>query len=71
MHGQGLARTIASKPMTATTFSTKRSITVELTNRQWALLACALSVGCSQLPPVDAKDAEILYRKVSEAIFPE
>ena len=52
-------------------FSTKRTITVELTNRQWALLACALSVGCSQLPPVNAKDAEILYRKVSDAIFPE
>ena len=50
---------------------TKRTVTIELTNRQWALLACALSVGCSQLPPVDAKDSEILYRTVSDAVFPE
>ena len=57
--------------MTATTFSTKRTITIELTNRQWALLACALSNGCAQLPPADNKDAMDLYRKVSDAIFPE
>ena len=57
--------------MNATQAKTKRTVTIELTNRQWALLACALSVGCSQMPPVDAKDAEILYRTASDAIFPE
>ena len=73
---KGLATSTASKPMTATTFSTKRIITLELTKRECAQLACAISVGCSKLPLsemdwIDAKDVEILYCKVSDAIFPE
>ena len=49
----------------------KRTVTIELTNRNWALLACILSVGCKQMPDADQKDAEHIYKVVGDALYPE
>ena len=51
--------------------TSKRIVTIELTNRQWALLACALSNGCRQLPKADQKNAEHIYKVVGNALYPE
>ena len=49
----------------------KRTVSIELTNRQWALLARVLSVGCKQLPDADQKDGEHIYKIVGDALYPE
>ena len=51
--------------------TSKRTVTIELTNRQWALLACALSNGCRQLPEADQENAEHIYKVVGDALYPE
>jgi len=51
--------------------TSKRTVTIELTNRQWALLACALSMGCRRLPDANQKDAEHIYKVVGDALYPE
>jgi hypothetical protein len=49
----------------------KRTVTIELTNRNWALLACILSVGCKQMPDADQPDAKHIYKVVGDALYPE
>ena len=49
----------------------KRTVTIELTNRQWFFLACALSVGLAQMPSADERDAKTIYLTVFDAVFPE
>ena len=49
----------------------KRTVTIELTNWQWALLARVLRLGCEALPSHQSKDAEHIYKVVGDALYPE
>ena len=49
----------------------KRTVTIEMANRHWALLACILSVGSRAMPKADQKDAEYIKKVVGEALYPE
>jgi hypothetical protein len=49
----------------------KRTVTIELTNWHWALLARALRQGCESLGPTYAKEGEHIYKVVGDALYPE
>ena len=50
---------------------TTRQVTIELTNRQWILLASVLATGCASVDSTDRADAMTIYETMSNAIFPE
>ena len=50
---------------------TTRQVTIELTNRQWVLLASVLATGCASVDITDRGDAITIYETMSNAIFPE
>jgi hypothetical protein len=51
--------------------TSKRTVTIELTNWHWALLARALRHGCEALGPTYAKEGEHIYKVVGDALYPE